>query len=226
MVQINLQHRELTMKVVYYGPALSGKTTNLTALHALAPKPNVGRLMSLDTRDDRTLFFDMLPVTFETEAGFRIKIKLLTVPGQVIHRSTRQVILQGADAIAFIADSQLSETEANKQAFRDLAENLAAGGLPVDIPMVVQFNKRDLPNIRTDAELGRFAQERAVEVVPAIAIRGVGVRETFEVLLSTGFAYLEHNFGAATKLGIQSDNFSKAFFANWSTADDIWGDQT
>lgn len=223
MVQFNLQHRELTLKMVYYGPALSGKTTNLQALHALAPKRNVGRLMSLDTRDDRTLFFDMLPVSFQTETGFKIKIKVLTVPGQVIHRSTRQVILQGADAVAFIADSQISETESNKQAFRDLAENIAASGLPVDMPMVVQFNKRDLPDIRSNEELQLFESRRAVRVIPAIAIRGVGVRETFEELLSTGFSYLEHNLGAATKLGLDGDSFTRAFFDGWRTPEDVWG---
>ena len=225
MVQFNLQHRELTLKMVYYGPALSGKTTNLRALHALAPSRNVGRLMSLDTRDDRTLFFDMLPVSFQTETGFRIKIKVLTVPGQVIHRSTRQVILQGADAVAFIADSQISETESNKQAFRDLAENIAASGLPVDIPMVIQFNKRDLPAIRSNEELQLFERQRAVPVIPAIAIRGIGVRETFEELISTGFSYLDENLGAASKLGLNRASFTRAFFDGWQTAEDVWGDK-
>ena len=115
MVQFNLEHRELTLKVVY-GPALSGKTTNLKALHALAPSGGTGRLMSLATQDDRTLFFDLLPIRFETDSGFDLKIKVFTVPGQVIHQSTRRLVLSGADAVAFIADSQIQCTSSNKVA--------------------------------------------------------------------------------------------------------------
>jgi signal recognition particle receptor subunit beta len=122
MVQFNLNQRELTLKVVYYGPALSGKTSNLQAIHQLLPPGASGRLMTLETRDDRTLFFDLLPVFFKTGTGYRVKIKLFTVPGQVIHDSTRKVVLQGADGVAFIADSQVAESEANKDAFRNLRE--------------------------------------------------------------------------------------------------------
>ncbi|MCA9545571.1 MAG: GTPase domain-containing protein, partial [Myxococcales bacterium] len=143
-MQINLAQRELTLKLVYYGPALSGKTTNLRALHALAPPAGVGRLMNLETRDDRTLFFDLLPMFVRTGSGLKVKLKLYTVPGQVIHESTRRVVLQQADGVVFVADSQVAETEANQEAFAGLRRNMKAVELPKALPLVVQFNKRDL----------------------------------------------------------------------------------
>src|SRR5882724_2876946 len=112
-LQFDFAARELTIKLVYYGPALSGKTTNLQSLHLMIDSASRGRLMTLETRDDRTLFFDMLPLRFQTEKDISIRVKLFTVPGQVIHGSTRRLVLQGADGVAFIADSRISETEAN-----------------------------------------------------------------------------------------------------------------
>ena len=112
MVQINNEARELAIKVVYYGPALSGKTTNLQALYQKISPEVRGRLMTLDTKDDRTLFFDMMPVFFKTEAGVKVKLRLYTVPGQVIHESTRRIVLQGTDAVVFVADSRRSESAA------------------------------------------------------------------------------------------------------------------
>ena len=108
MVQINMAEREITVKVVYYGPALSGKTTNLQQLHALIDTDARGKMLTLDTADDRTLYFDFLPIQFGTQNGFSVKIKLFTVPGQVMHKSTRKVVLAGADAVVFVADSQRS----------------------------------------------------------------------------------------------------------------------
>ena len=125
MVQFNMSQRELTLKVVYYGPALSGKTTNLQAIHSMVTPGSAGRLMNLETRDDRTLFFDLLPVHFRTRNNFRIKLKLYTVPGQVFHDSTRQIVLQKADAVAFIADSRLSQTDENRESFANLMAKLA-----------------------------------------------------------------------------------------------------
>jgi len=109
MVQLNLKAREMTLKLVFYGPALSGKTTNLQQIHNCLDEKYRGRLMTLDTKNDRTLFFDLLPVQMETKSGFTVKIKLFTVPGQVIHNSTRKLVLQGADSVAFIADSQVDQ---------------------------------------------------------------------------------------------------------------------
>ncbi len=223
MVQFNLPRREITLKVVYYGPALSGKTTNLQALHLMVPKVGAGRLMTLETRDDRTLFFDLLPVVFKTRSGFKLKVKLLTVPGQVIHDSTRRVVLQGADAVAFIADSQISETEANKQAFRNLADNLAANGLPPDLPMVIQFNKRDLPDIRSEAELAAFQRLRSTPVHPAIAIHGIGVRETLEGLLRAAWDRLDREFRMGEHLGVDRRSFIQELFRDWGPPKPVFG---
>ena len=157
-MQLNHAQRELTVKIVYYGPGLSGKTTNLQMIHQRTLSDVRGRLLTVETHDDRTLFFDLLPVYARTAGGAQVKIKLFTVPGQVIHNSTRKLVLQGADGVAFIADSQIQEIRANQASFKDLRrnlrDNLAANSLSLDdIPLVIQFNKRDLPDIRTEAEL-------------------------------------------------------------------------
>src|SRR6516225_6636651 len=142
------------MKLVYYGPALGGKTTNLRSLHQLSAEQSRGRLMTLETKDDRTLFFDMLPLTLRgasaerPSGGMTLRIKIFTVPGQVLHASTRRLVLQGADGVAFIADSQVSETEHNAASFLDLRQNLKELGLSLKgMPLVIQFNKRDLDRI-------------------------------------------------------------------------------
>jgi signal recognition particle receptor subunit beta len=159
--------------------------------------------MTLETRDDRTLFFDMLPLTFRAEKEISIRIKLFTVPGQVIHGSTRRLVLQGADGVAFIADSQLAETENNATAFLDLRENLKANGVKVgQLPLVIQFNKRDLPNIRTDAELVELARRGKEPVFPAVATAGKGVLETFMGLLHLTYSSLDAHHKLKDKFGI------------------------
>jgi signal recognition particle receptor subunit beta len=202
-VQFDFAAKELIIKLVYYGPALSGKTTNLQSLHALADGGARGRLMTLETRDDRTLFFDMLPLTFQVEKEICIRIKLFTVPGQVIHCSTRRLVLQGADGVAFIADSQLAETDNNAAAFVDLRENLKANGLKIgQMPLVIQFNKRDLPNIRSDTELVELARRGKEPVFPAAALSGQGVLETFIGLLNRTYAGLDAQHNLQQKFGI------------------------
>lgn len=219
MVQFNLQQRELTLKVVYYGPALSGKTTNLQAIHQMLPMGAAGRLMTLETRDDRTLFFDLLPVAFRTRTGYRVKLKLFTVPGQVIHDSTRKVVLNGADGVAFIVDSQLSESNANKEAFRNLRDNLAANGLDVDrLPVVIQFNKRDLPDIRSEAELQALESRRKTPVYRAVAISGVGVMETLSGLVALVWDSLEQSYEIGKKLQVDRDEFLEQVFKGWNPA--------
>jgi signal recognition particle receptor subunit beta len=183
-VQIDFDKREIQLKVVYYGPALSGKTTNLIAIHRHAAPSSRGRLMTLETKDDRTLFFDLLPMHFESDSGLSVAIKVFTVPGQVIHDATRRIVLQGADAVAFIADSQISETAANQASFRNLRKNLTENGLDIKgMPLVIQFNKRDLPNIRSDSEIDMLAEKGREPVFKAIATEGEGVMETFFGLL-------------------------------------------
>jgi signal recognition particle receptor subunit beta len=197
-VQLDFAARELTIKLVYYGPALSGKTTNLQSLHRLADESSRGRLMTLETRDDRTLFFDLLPLTFRGESDVALRLKLFTVPGQVIHASTRRLVLQGADGVAFIADSQVAETQNNAAAFLDLKENLKANGRTLkQMPLVIQFNKRDLPNVRSEAELGEMARRGKEPVFAAVATTGQGVLETFLGLLHLTYSALdaEHHLG-------------------------------
>ena len=178
-MQIDFEKKEIQLKLVYYGPALSGKTTNLIYIHRHAAPSSKGHLMTLETKDDRTLFFDLLPMHFETEFGLTITVKLFTVPGQVIHNATRRLVLQGADAVAFIADSQVSETDANRDSFLDLKENLQENGLDIKgMPLVIQFNKRDLPNIRPSHEIKQMAQKGREPVYEAVATTGEGVLET------------------------------------------------
>src|SRR5206468_10775214 len=144
------------IKIVYYGPALSGKTTNLQTLHRLVAQDQRTRLMTLETRDDRTLFFDLLPMTFR-HGDLSLRFKVFTVPGQVIHNATRRLVLQGADGVAFIADSQIAETHHNNESYANLKANLKENGFdPAEMPIVIQFNKRDLPGIRSDVELNKI----------------------------------------------------------------------
>jgi signal recognition particle receptor subunit beta len=209
-VQLNFAGREVTIKLVYYGPALSGKTTNLRALHQLTADDSRGRLMTLETRDDRTLFFDMLPLAIRAEEGngMSVRVKVFTVPGQVLHAATRRLVLQGADGIAFIADSQTGETENNAASFLDLRANLKELGLTLkEMPVVIQFNKRDLPNIRGDDEIEQLAQRGKEAVFKASAVSGEGVLETFFGLLDRTFAKLDVEHQLSEKIGIRAPDF-------------------
>ena len=213
MVQINQAQRELTLKVVYYGPALSGKTTNLQALHDRVASEVRGRLLTVDTKDDRTLFFDVLPVSFRSGSGLRVKLKLYTVPGQVMHASTRRLVLQGADAVVFVADSQRSLTAANNAAWRNMLEDMRQGGIDPDAcPMVIQFNKRDLPDARTDEELVEIAKKGQEPVYPAVAIRGEGVVETLYGLLERTYRHLDGLYDLKNKFGLGEEEFLGQLF--------------
>lgn len=208
MVYIDIQHREVTLKLVYYGPALSGKTTNLQQLHQRMLDHAGSELVTLDTRDDRTLFFDLLPLEFETEGGFKIRLKLFTVPGQVIHNATRKIVLQGADGIAFIADSRVAQTRNNNESFANLKQNLRDNGLSFnDIALVIQFNKRDLPGIRSDAEIEKIASKGKEPVYTAVALEGRGVAETFKGLASLSWQKLESKFNFSERFGVTHADF-------------------
>jgi signal recognition particle receptor subunit beta len=208
MVFIDIQHREVTLKLVYYGPALSGKTTNLQQLHGMIGDGTGTRLMTLNTRDDRTLFFDLLPLQMTTAGGLSIKIKLFTVPGQVYHAATRRIVLQGADGVVFVADSRISETRANNESFADLRQNLAENSIAFeDIAVVIQFNKRDLPGIRTDEEITRIAAKGSEPVYSAVAIDGVGVADTFEGLASSTWTKLDRRYELDRRFGASHEQF-------------------
>ncbi len=207
-MQLDFVARELTIKLVYYGPALSGKTTNLQSLHRLTTDASRGRLMTLETRDDRTLFFDLLPLAFKADGDLSLRIKLFTVPGQVIHASTRRLVLQGADGVAFIGDSQLTETDNNRASFLDLRQNLKDNGLDLrKMPLVIQFNKRDLPNIRGDEEIAQLAEHGREPVYKAVATRGDGVLETFLGLVTLTWARLDAEHDFSNKFRVKSENF-------------------
>jgi signal recognition particle receptor subunit beta len=214
-LQLNFAAREVTMKLVYYGPALSGKTTNLRALHQLTSQDSRGRLMTLETKDDRTLFFDMLPLVFRADGargeegkGMSLRVKVFTVPGQVLHSSTRRLVLQGADGVAFIADSQIRETANNAAAFVDLRDNLTELGLSVaQMPLVIQFNKRDLPGVRADHEIETLASRGREPVFRASAVTGNGVLESFFGLLHVTWNKLDAEHQLGKNLGIDRDRF-------------------
>ena len=213
MVQINMAAREITLKLVYYGPALSGKTTNLQKLHEMLDGSARGKMVTLDTTDDRTLYFDFLPVTFGTQSGFAVKLKLFTVPGQVMHKSTRKVVLAGADAVAFVADSQRASASANAYSWRDMEANLKSNGIDFEaIPKVVQFNKRDLPDIKPLDEI-RLAWGD-IPTFPSVATRGEGVLETFQELLRLTYQQLDAKHAFAEKFSVSEEDFLKGVLQN------------
>ncbi len=183
MVQINFATREVSCKVVYYGPGLCGKTTNLQQVHDKAPSGSRGSLTSIATEGDRTLFFDFMPLELGTVAGMKTKFQLYTVPGQVYYNATRKIVLEGVDGIVFVADSSAERMEANKDSWENLKENLKEYGLHIDhVPLVLQFNKRDLPDAvpteKMDAELNGLD----VPTFEAVAITGKGVMPTLRKL--------------------------------------------
>jgi signal recognition particle receptor subunit beta len=215
MVQLNAEAREIAVKVVYYGPALSGKTTNLQALFQKIDPKVRGRLMTLDTKDDRTLFFDMMPVFFKTAAGMKVKVKLYTVPGQVMHESTRRIVLQGTDAVAFVADSRRSEAATTLAYWQNMLKNLEANGLDYrTLPIVIQMNKRDLPDARGDDELGDLRTVIQPPVVPAVAIRGEGVIETLHAVLQLCYRSLDRSLGLDAKWHIGEHEFLEKILAH------------
>jgi signal recognition particle receptor subunit beta len=181
MVQINFASREVNCKIVYYGPGRCGKTTNLQIVHAKAPQNSTGELVSIATETDRTLYFDFLPLDLGTVAGMRTKFQLYTVPGQVYYDATRKLVLQGCDGIVFVADSNPDIMAENIESLDNLAKNLAENGLDImDLPLVLQFNKRDMPNAMPVAEMAQALNRNNWPVVEAVAVNGDGVFQTLK----------------------------------------------
>ena len=198
----------LVLKLVFYGPALSGKTTNLTRLHDLLQPELKGEMMVLETKNDRTLFFDMLPLGITAPSGLLIKLKLFTVPGQVAHDSTRKAVLSRADGIIFVADSQSNQSINNAESFENLAENVSRVGLDIDsLPLVVQFNKRDLPDILTEAEILARWSKMSWPVLFASALEGQGVIESFRELLSKVYQTIDSQIGLEKSHGLNQSQF-------------------
>lgn len=180
---VNYSTREITCKIVYYGPGRSGKTSNLHYIYQQVPSDRKGTMVSLATQTDRTLFFDFLPLDLGSISGFTTKFQLYTVPGQVYYQATRKLVLQGADGVVFVADSQRRQFDENVESLQDLHSNLAEHGLdPRQVPLVLQYNKRDLPSdlILPVGELRDALNFRDVPDFEADALHGGGVFETLK----------------------------------------------
>lgn len=179
MSLVNHATREIICKIVYYGPGRSGKTTNLQYTHGAVPEERKGQLVSLATETDRTLFFDFLPLDLGSISGFRTRFQLYTVPGQVYYNATRKLVLRGADGAVFVADSQPEQLSANLDSLRNLQENVLEQGLDIrQLPLVMQYNKRDLPGVMPIDELDDLLNFRGVPAFPAAAVSGRGVFDT------------------------------------------------
>lgn len=208
MIEYNELERRMVLKLVYYGPALSGKTTNLLQLHEQLQQEGRGELMVLDTKDDRTIFFDLLPFFMVAPSGLKIKLKVYTVPGQVKHDATRKAVLQRADGVAFIADSQLAETGSNFNSFENLEQNLSFVGLDIGkVPLVVQFNKRDLDQIVSEQEIRRVWEPTGIPVLFSSALQGAGVLDTFVRLAERTYAHIDSRYGLAENHGLDRNTF-------------------
>ncbi|MBU1692149.1 MAG: GTPase domain-containing protein [Gammaproteobacteria bacterium] len=213
MAEFDEVNRKITIKLVYYGPAQSGKTTNLMRLHDLLAPDLKGEIMTLETQNDRTLFFDLLPLGFRTPSGWLVKLKLFTVPGQVAHDATRKAVLSRADGVVFVADSQRSQSVNNAEAFQNLEENVQRVGMDFShMPLVVQFNKRDLPEaqIFSENEIRQRWSQTPWPLVFSSALVGEGVRETLFKLLEQVYPALDRLFGLQQEHDVGQQAFISA----------------
>lgn len=198
MVTINIAKREISVKLVYYGPGLSGKTTNLEFIHQRAPVGKRGELTTIATESDRTLFFDYMPLKLGKVGGLTTKFQLYTVPGQAYYNATRRLVLQGADGVVFVADSQRDKIKENLESFKNLAKNLEEYGMNIaEIPLVLQYNKRDLPHALSSDELDLLLNKYNSPIFPAIAVTGEGVFPTLKKLASIVLNNLNKRDGIA-----------------------------
>ncbi len=200
MVQINFARREVNCKIVYYGPGLSGKTTNLEVVHKKAPPDRRGELTSIATEGDRTLFFDYMPLDLGKVGGMNTKFQLYTVPGQVYYNATRKLVLQGADGVIFVADSRTSKLQENIESIQNLEDNLKEQGLDIrSTPLVIQWNKRDLPDIMTVPELEESVNKLSVPSMEGCAKTGEGVFPTLKRLAGLVLDNLNKQYGVGTR---------------------------
>lgn len=183
MALINYSAREITFKIVYYGPAMSGKTTNLRFIYDRLPEELKGKFTSIATQDERTLFFDFLPLDLGTIKGFSIKLSLYTVPGQAIYSLTRKTILRATDGIIFVADSQKQLFEKNIESLKDMIENMKEYGLNLEnTPIILQYNKRDLDDIVSVEDLNNSLNFNSFPYLEAVAIQGIGVMDSLKLI--------------------------------------------
>jgi mutual gliding-motility protein MglA len=208
MAELDDKNNKLAIKLVYYGPALSGKTTNLMRLHDLLQPDLKGEMMTLETQNDRTLFFDLLPLGFRAPSGLLVKFKLFTVPGQVAHDGTRKAVLSRADGVVFVADSQRTQSVNNAESFENLAANSARVGLDFDrLPLVVQFNKRDLPDVLSEEEIKTRWQDTKWPLYFSAAINGKGVNDTFQQLLIDVYKDMNRRYRLQSEHGLKQRDF-------------------
>ncbi len=210
MADWNSSSNTLTLKLVYYGPALSGKTTNLIGLHDILQSSLKGDMQVLETKDDRTLFFDLLPIGLRTKKNTLIKLKVYTVPGQVVHNSTRKAVLSRCDGIVFVADSQTNQSENNAESFNNLAENIKLLGQSLETtPLVVQFNKRDLPQIEAEEDIEARWSQTPWPLFYASALKNQGVKQTFEKVLGEIYQNIDTEFELSSTHELSEDSFVK-----------------
>ena len=197
---INWKKREIDLNIVYYGPALSGKTTNLEQIHARMKPDRRSDLFTLNTHEDRTIFFDFMRIELGNIGGLQPRFGLYTVPGQVYYESTRETVLRRADALVFVADSQVDRLEDNVASWEDMQRHLARMRKFIrTMPTIVQFNKRDLPNISPVAELKQALELGRLPTYEAVAIQGVGVAETMQATMKYLLAYVQHQLKKRSK---------------------------
>ncbi|MBU0754929.1 MAG: hypothetical protein KJ645_07295, partial [Planctomycetes bacterium] len=220
MVQINFARKEINCKIVYYGPGLSGKTTNLEKVHEFAPKESKGELTSISTDGDRTLFFDFMPLDLGSVAGMRTKFHIYTVPGQVYYNSTRKLVLLGADGIIFVADSTPGTMEANKQSLENLKENLLEMGKDIaKLPLVLQWNKRDVPDAVSVETMEKELNIYKVPSFEASASTGEGVIKTLKGISALVLEAINSNDRSSTAPGAGAVSKTKA--ASRSKEEDV-----
>jgi signal recognition particle receptor subunit beta len=194
MSLINMAKREINCKIVYYGIGLSGKTTNLQFIHKTVSPRDVGDMVSINTETERTLYFDLLPLELGQVHGFRIRFQLYTVPGQVLYQQTRISVLKGADCVVFVADSQANKLEENIESWQELNDELRKMGRnPGEFPLVMQWNKRDLPNTLPVNVLEQYLNPYRAPSFEAIAVRGRGTVESLRVAINSTLRRLERS---------------------------------
>ena len=208
MAEFDRKDNKIVVKIVYYGPALSGKTTNLMQLHDILNPAQCGEFMSFETKGDRTLFFDLLPMVVKSESGFRIKTKLFTVPGQVAHDATRKAVLSRADAVVFVADSQISQSISNFESFENLEKNAGRVGLDFEnLPLVIQFNKRDLKDIISEEVVVDRWRPTGLPIIFCSALHGKGVKKTYREILKITYRRLDALYGLKERYSVMEEHF-------------------
>ena len=224
MVLFNYATKEITAKIVYYGPGLCGKTTNLQFVYDSLPSNNKSKMLSLATKTDRTLFFDFLPLDLGKIRGMRTKLQLYTVPGQVYYNSTRQLVLKGSDGIVFVADSQDFALDANQESLQNLEDNLKRQGIRLrEMPLVLQYNKRDLPNALPVGELNAELNKLNAPSFESVATTGLGVEETLKGITHLVLAHLVKKYGLEGAEPLEKEiHILNAPSQRAATSDSLW----